>query len=205
MIIKPAEKTLLADTVYNCLQNKIKILLKPQRTYRGSSGWVDGDTFMCCLDPNGEYDTNWGIFVHESCHIDQLIDPNSIWHKPDTAAEQDWMDLHTKGKTRKSKKIENYFKGLLALELDCEKRAVEKIKKYKLNINLQDYVKRGNVYLFSYYTFYHQKCWYDKNFRIYDQHDLVENMPETYFADSKSYWKKHSEVWNCLKKHNNMN
>jgi hypothetical protein len=200
---KSAEKKLLADTIEKCLINGVKVQLLPRKTLRRASGWVNDTEFMSCFSPKMGYnENNWGIFVHESCHIDQMLDKKSIWYDEDLQTEKDWLDLLTRKKVQKSKKIEKYFKKTLELELDCEKRAVKKIKEYGLNINVKDYIKRGNIYLFSYYCFYHQKCWYDSKFRIYDQTEIIEQMPIKYLT-VEDYWVKNRLVWDCLKKHNN--
>lgn len=200
--IRPPERELLSDTLEICFSNKIRMTIVPQKTHKRASGWVNENEFMSCFDPDGDYDSNWGIFVHESCHVDQLIDKASIWYEGVFDTEKDWLDLHTRGKTRKSKKIESYFRKLMELELDCDKRAVEKIKKYKLNIDIKTYIKSSNIYMFSYYCFYHQKCWYDGQHRIYDQKNILKEMPSKHLKPQE-YWSKNDSVYNFLKKHNN--
>jgi hypothetical protein len=79
----------------------------------------------------------------------------------------------------------------------------KKIKKYGLNIDTEDYIKRGNIYLYSYYCFYHQKCWYDSKFKIYDQTDIIKKMP-TKYLNLEDYWIKNPLVWDFLKNHNNI-
>jgi hypothetical protein len=113
-----AEKKLLADTVELCLTNKIKMEFHPRKTLRGASGWVVDGEFVCCFDPdNGADSSNWSVFVHESCHVDQMLDPDSNWHNPTLKTERDWLTLHTNGKTRKSSKLETYFIKTLEVEL----------------------------------------------------------------------------------------
>lgn len=204
MDIKSSEKKLLADTIQICLQNKIKIKILPQKTFKGCGGFVDENTktFLSCFDPNGEYESNWGIFVHESCHVDQLVEKSKIWFNPALESyKDDPLQKHVRGQSNKTKKLEKYFKKTLELELDCEKRSVEKIKKYKLNIDIDNYIKIGNVYLYSYYCFYHLKCWYDKKLRIYDQEELIELMPNKHLK-LNDYWKKHTEIYEFLKNNN---
>lgn len=200
--IRPPEKNLLIDTIEICCNNKIKMVIVPQKTHQRASGWVKEGEFLTCFDPDGDYASNWGIFVHESCHVDQLIDKDSIWHEGVFNADQDWLDVHTRGKTRKSKKIETYFRKLMELELDCDRRAVEKIKKYGLNINIKEYIRSSNVYMFSYYCFYHQKCWYDGEHRIYDQKEILKQMPTKHLKPNE-YWTKIDCIYDFLKKNNN--
>jgi hypothetical protein len=202
--IKKEEKNLLTDTIQICVENKIKMILIPQKTHKGIGGWVKEGEFGTCLDPSGNYETNWGIFVHESCHVDQMIDKNSIWYDESFNTEKDWLDLHTKGETKKSEKVKKYFKKIMELELDCEKRSVEKIKKYNLNIDINSYIKSGNSYLFSYYCFYHLKCWYHHKYRIYDQNHIIESMPCVHLSVD-DYWTKHDVIYKFLKKYNNKN
>lgn len=202
--IKGPEKRLLSDTIQVCIENRLKVILYPKKVHRKCGGWVDENTkeFMCCFDPNGTYSHNWGIFVHESSHVDQLSEESPLWFDPILESyDVDMLSRHTSKGCRKTAKLERYFKKSLELELDCEKRAVEKIKKYKLNLNVEEYIQTGNVYLFSYFCFYHLKCWYDSKFRIYDQEELVNQMPKTYL-NLDDYWKKNNLIYNFLEKHN---
>jgi hypothetical protein len=45
----------------------------------------------------------------------------------------------------------NVLDEMVELEKDCEMRAVEKIRKWGLPINKTQYVKKANIYLYSYH------------------------------------------------------
>jgi hypothetical protein len=51
------------------------------------------------------------------------------------------------------------WKDVIDCELDCEKRAVAKIKKYKLPISIEYYIKMCNSYLFSYTKILEVRKW----------------------------------------------
>lgn len=90
--------------------------------------------------------------LHESCHMDQWIENCSIWKRvmingdKNNVGERmnDWV--FGKGTLKKSQ-VQKYLNSYIELELDCEKRTVDKIKQYRLPINYMEYIQRTNAYL----------------------------------------------------------
>ncbi len=58
----------------------------------------------------------------------------------------DWL----KGKRCLKKDAHDCIDILKNLELDCEKRSVEKILKYNLPIDIKEYIQKANCYVFFY-------------------------------------------------------
>jgi hypothetical protein len=204
MEIQKEELKLLNDTLKICLENEFSVKFPSQFSMNHTSGWVNHDPkqFVVCF-PKGKdfnYESTWGVFLHESCHIDQILDKSPLWFNDDIDTEIDYIDeLCIRKNIKKSKKVERYFKGMLELEIDCEIRSLEKLKKYNLNINKKEYIKRGNVYLKSYYSFYTLKTWYDRKYRIYDQHDIIDRMPDFFDKNVDKYWKECKCIHEFLK------
>ncbi len=105
-----------------------------------------------------------GNLVHESCHLDQWCEQSEIWKKESkngTTTLDKWL---------LGKKVESLTKSinnLILLELDCEKRAIEKIVKHDLPINTVTYIQRANEVL-MYYRFVHKTGrWSNKTLNTY--------------------------------------
>ncbi len=88
-----------------------------------------------------------GVLIHESCHLDQWIEGSLIYKKWDTLPDiENWIA----GERWKKSIVSDVVNKTIALELDCEKRSVAKIDKYKLGyvINRDLYIKHANFYLY---------------------------------------------------------
>lgn len=86
------------------------------------------------------------VFVHETCHVDQNIERPKWFSSTERALQKisDWLE---------GKEVEGIWraiKSVQAMEHDCETRAIEKIKKHKLEINLKEYIQKANSCLVSY-------------------------------------------------------
>lgn len=93
---------------------------------------------------------NWlSVLIHESCHMDQWSEKSDVWRKyiiEDTDLYYKWIN----NKRVNRNKIYKILDICRELELDCEQRAVIKIKKYKLPINVEEYIRKANCCLFFY-------------------------------------------------------
>lgn len=206
MKIKKEELKLLNDTIKICLENEFYVRFPSQATMKNCCGWVNNTPkqFTVCFPKQTsnhyDYQTTWGIFLHESCHLDQIIEKSPLWFNNTVDVEEDYLELYCiKKKIKKSKKLLNFFKKTLELELDCERRAIEKIEKYNLNIDKKEYIKKGNIYLKSYYSFYYLQTWYNKNLSIYNDWLIYEAMPDFFYKDVDKYWKKTHRIHEHLK------
>lgn len=89
------------------------------------------------------------VLVHESCHMDQWNEGLPIWKKSENMKYNmfdDWLM-----NKRCNKKDAYYCIDILRdIEIDCEKRSVEKIIKYDLPIDLKEYIRKANAYIFGY-------------------------------------------------------
>lgn len=194
MKLSRQENKLIIDTIQKCIDQKISFSLKSNKSFDKSSGYVNFKSFVCCY---GEKEIFIESFLHESCHLDQLSEKNSVWYDPLFLEHKD-LDIFsiTNKKKNKSKKYEDLFKKTVELELDCDKRSINKAKKYNLNINTDNYIQRSNFCLMCYYPFYQLKCWI---FPPVD-HKLISSLP-TKFLSLDDYWKKNDTVYNFIKSH----
>lgn len=109
------------------------------------AGYFDsGDKVLAAA--TGHTDTeHWlGIMVHETCHMDQYLEDPLQWKQWEKSPDLDeWL-----GGTEFSKnKLEKSINNTQSLEYDCERRAVRKIKKYKLPLDIKVYIQKANSYI----------------------------------------------------------
>lgn len=153
--------------------------------YDGSfvSGYFDQDKKILAV-AQGRND--WlDVFVHESCHMDQFLENSPVWVDGVNSVDRyfDWLgdkDIadHVTHTTRA---------GLI--EFDCEKRPVEKIKKYQLPIDIPTYTKKANAYSQFYLHSLKTRKWYPANNKPYDNEIILNacstEFPDTYSLDSE--------------------
>lgn len=132
--------------------------------------------------------THWfSIFIHESCHMDQWIERREWWDKNLEIYSRffEWLAFE---KEYTAKELEESRQIIIEIEQDCEKRAIEKIKKYKFkNIKIKRYIQEANSYLFL-YTFMRQKRkWYNN---IHSKPNCWSLCPARFPKDYKKIPKK---------------
>jgi hypothetical protein len=153
-------KNLLGDISLKCLKNKIslELIAKKHLIYNNieCSGLFDENGLKVSTDKPLE---DWLIIlIHESCHMDQFLEKSPYWNteKDPLAIVDKWLNK----KNINSKILKKAFQDSILLELDCEKRSVKKMKKYKLKINTSLYIQKANAYLFSYWATYKNREWF---------------------------------------------
>jgi hypothetical protein len=66
------------------------------------------------------------------------------------------------------------------LELDNEKRTVNVIKKFGLDINLSEYIQKSNAYVQYYNYMYYNRAWCTPTNSPHRVTDVWKNMPKTF-------------------------
>ena len=146
----------LQNAVVDMLEHDVEI--KFLKHFKHAGEWLDIEkVFVCKIDNDIE---GWfQVFIHEYCHFQQWKDKKysgGKWAKWDTELQL-WLD----GKLYLSKKKGKYFAARMrTVELDCEKRAVKEIKKYKLDIDISYYIQQANAYIYSYNILGEMGYWY---------------------------------------------
>ena len=92
------------------------------------------------------------VLVHEYSHMRQWIEKSEVYRKRYKGFEpydvmHNW--LH-ENKDYKEDVLDNCFRLVKETELDCEMRAVETIKKWKLPVNTKRYTKCAIAYIYYY-------------------------------------------------------
>lgn len=177
----------LGDTVKKCVENDIELKLVPEKsvtvdTNIKCSGYFDNTSLVVATGKSDWVD----VLVHETCHLDQYLEKIPVYDLGDCGITV--VDNWLAGKQVSEKKLKTAFENSIMMELDCERRTVKKIEKYKLKINITKYIQQVNAYLFSYWATYKNRKWYPFP---YNTPKIVNNMPKK-FLSTKEYLAPHS-------------
>jgi hypothetical protein len=195
--MQPNAKLLITDTVLKCLKHKIsfKLIAKPHVIVNKikCSGYFDEEDRELAVATNKKENDWLFILIHESCHLDQFLQKTPIWKNGEDGIGiiDEWLG----GKAYKEKELLKALKDTILLEMDCEKRSVKKIKKYKIETDVSEYIQKANAYLLSYWATYRDKKWYPFP---YNTPSIYKNMP-TKFLSENDYLNKNHSLLNLYK------
>jgi hypothetical protein len=125
------------------------------------------------------------ILLHESCHMDQWLGKSSIWSNGQLAGKDvyDLLEEWINGKELQDWEIHKIIKSCIDIELDCEKRTVEKIRNYELlNIDRVEYIQKANSYIMFYGAILKKRKWYVK--APYIEKNVWMRMPKAFLEKS---------------------
>lgn len=182
-----------------CRQYNITIYMPKQRSVLhqdiSCAGYFESEELIFAV-ACGKSVKKWlNTFVHESCHLDQWAEGDPLWHTTINGQEplillDDWIankiELDNITKTR-------IFDIVTEIELDCEKRSVEKIRKYNLPIKIDTYIRKSNAYVWGYRLVEQTRNWEFTS--GYEVPEVWRNMPKHF---DNCYDKLPSDVYNVF-------
>jgi hypothetical protein len=90
---------------------------------------------------------NWmRIFIHESARMDLWLQDKKFW-KDNIKGAGIYFDFLEKKINLPPEEMEDCIQNVMTLELECQNRGIEKIRKYNLPLNINEYKKKVNDYL----------------------------------------------------------
>lgn len=187
----------IASVKRQCKTYGIELLLSPSKTVvltddfsQDCSGYFcdsDKALVVACGKPFKEW---FEILIHEFCHLEQWkTDPR--WKKWTNACGKTWEWMAGDIIMNKTQ-LRNVLDNMVELEKDCEMRAVEKIRKWDLPVNITQYVKKANVYLYSYHMLPEIKKFPTG---VHSDINLIEMAPKTF---RKNYRKVPDDMANYI-------
>ena len=181
---------LIGEVALKCIENKIFFHLnyvnKVDQENLPCSGYFDEKNLVVAT--NKKNVREWlDVLVHESCHLDQFLEKSKLWVSDSESLFIVEAWIHKKNISIERKDLG--FKNTIALELDCEKRTIAKIKKYGLDINKDEYVQKANSYIFAYLYALIYREWYPTP---YENSRIWKKMP-TNFLTINQYLDKNSK------------
>jgi hypothetical protein len=173
--MRAKEKRFLKWVKAKCKENGIKCDLRNVTYLRLSgnikcSGYFDENERKLVVAMNKP---GWlGILVHEYCHMTQWLDGVSVWSEGCEALSkvEEWLS----GKSVRG--IKDALAKARDLELDNEKRSVALMKKWGLDIDIDEYIKKANAYVMFYNYMYHSRKWSSPGNSPYTNQTIISNM-----------------------------
>ena len=159
-------KASLRNTKYVKLSGNIKC-----------SGYFDDDNRMLVCSMNRPDFLE--ILAHEYCHLTQYIDQIDLWAS--TTISMPILDSWLSGEEVED--IDQHISNCRDLELDNEKRSVSVIKKFKLNIDIDHYIKKANAYVQFYNYMKYSRRWCTPERSPYTNENIILAMPNKFNMD----------------------
>jgi hypothetical protein len=196
------EKIFLKHIRKKCKEYNVKLVLKNTKKiklsdniYVGGYFWDEPDKYeLACALKNPEY---LNLLVHEYSHMEQWVENSSIWKDAKYVTHVDeWLE------GRDIRDIDQKIDRVKMFELDCEKRALENIKKFNLPINTKMYIKKANSYILFYNYLKESRKWSKPGKAPYapKNNELWSLCPTRFMSDSyyetipKKIYKKFVEL-----------
>ncbi len=177
----------LDDLDYICQENAVQIIFTSKNYVKcdgiNCSGYFNENKreLVCALKTDNK--TWLSTLVHESCHLDQWREQSAIWQLFDksTANNEDIIDKWLLKKEQiDNTLLDEAFKITKEMEWDAEKRSIEKIKKYNLPIDIDEYTKKSVVYIMLYDFVQKYQTWYKSGCSPCRKKDIYNLVPSNY-------------------------
>jgi hypothetical protein len=160
------------------------------------SGGEDLEDREFCVAMDSKFSNE--VFIHEFSHFKQWKNKKSAWYKVKEKDEIDFWDWISGTKRMSKKRIKIASKGIRNLEEDCERRSVKLIKKWDMDIDIEDYKRKANSYIYFYTVIPEIKSWYKKGTPPHEVEEIMDIMPKTFL---KNYDTPPKDYLNLIKKY----
>ena len=184
--MKPNTRKFVAHVRRHLAEYGFTLHLGNGRRVNSNEGWrAEGyfDAGEKCIKV-GKGGIQWlETLVHEYAHFLQWLDSsNSLVNTEDRAARLVQDYLHA-GKGNLTSAVMSAFRRVMLFERDAEMRAVRCITIHNLDINIENYIRRANMYI---YTHYINMTLRKYNFKKSPFHSpkVISEMPATFRAKS---------------------
>lgn len=131
------------------------------------------------------------ILAHEFGHVTQWKDQIDLWKKADVSIPK--VDEWLMGEDVPD--IKKHLAVSRDLELDNEKRAVKIIKKFGLDIDIDQYIKKANCYVHFYNRMLATRKWCSPDNSPYNNKRLIKQMPAHFRMNYNKLPKKIEQVF----------
>lgn len=125
------------------------------------------------------------ILVHEFCHFKQWSRQDPLWMdlRKNNVQDEDFLFDWINGKEFSNEYISDLVPKVRNMELDCERRVIELLRKRQLPIDIIQYTKNANAYV-NFYTYMGMKRkWYIIGKEPYNDPKIIELMSDKFDMD----------------------
>lgn len=188
----PEIQKLINDTKKQAEDNGVQIILSQEKTVPYIVGDIQvSGYFVDYGNPRlavamGKPLKDWVmILAHEGSHMDQWIEDSPYWTDNFINGREsvEYIDEWCAGKEFTEEEVDNFIKRSIGVELDCEKRTIEKAKKYNLPVNIKEEIQKANSYILFYTFVKESRKWNTPGKAPYQIREVWSKMPDTFEID----------------------
>lgn len=174
----------IMDVINDCSAHGVSLNLIPSKKLKIDIGELSG-----LWDENSKtisvavHTDDWvKVLAHEYGHFCQYKEGKFSSDEENEAFNDidDWLENKIE---LTEVQVDEKIKMIQDCELDCEKRATELIKKYKIDkdINITKYIQRANAYVLSYEAIKIKRKWFERS--AHGIRKIINKMPKTFIED----------------------
>lgn len=178
-------QTLVKD---ECKKSGVKIIVSPEDCVT----WVEHGVEVKCngfFDDGKESDTQpelaWStgrpfeqwfpVLIHEYNHMRQWLEEDPVW--AESARVPDWFEWLDGAMELDEAEIIESCMAYALMELNCDARAVEMIRKFEIDLDPEYYAQTAHAYAWFYFWALENRSWYVIDHEPYRTQAIVEAMP----------------------------
>jgi hypothetical protein len=187
----------------DCQYHKIKLRLVNKKNIKCPdgvyvSGYFDEEYKTLKVAVKNSFDYWFPVLVHEYGHLLQWAYDKKMWNCINTSEGHSVILIENWLNGKKINNITKHINNIRRLEIDCEKKVVSLIQKYNLPINIKEYIKSANAYIYLYTWLKYTRKWCIQP--PYTQNEILEQMPTTFIKNYGYMSKKNISLYNkyCL-------
>lgn len=166
-------KNFTKRVVTELLEDNFSVCLLQSEDETGDGGWIDVDNRHLTATVGGWGGMDVGILVHEYSHYLQWKTNRRFFNN-----RMNYCDTFFKwieGSKHTDKVVDKALEKVIELEWDCEKRAIELIKKHRIEIDLKRYKKAASSSILFYHIAREKRKWCE--YSPFDPR-ITRSMPE---------------------------
>jgi len=194
----------ISDLEQKCSEHNINLLIPntPGVQYPSgntlTNGYFDSDNRVLACATGKELNQWLPILIHEASHMDQYLENDPVF--TDLLGLDETFKWNEGSEDVDFNKINNEIASGIAVEVDCEKRTVEKIKQYGLEfvVGIEEYIQKSNAYVLFYLWMKKNRSWYKIGFEPYNVKSVYSKMPKTFEIDYTTMTQDVSEAFDDL-------
>lgn len=152
---------------------------------QGLFGEIDSPHYLAELEIATDlpYEDWFPVLLHESCHVDQFLESSPHWlgyyviHDGERLDGVDIIDSWISGSNIPQDALWKATDASIAVEWDCEQRALVKIREWNLPLDPEEYAQKANAALYQYRMAVKLRRWPPEGFTPYMVPEVWMRMP----------------------------
>lgn len=146
------DRIFIGQVVQDLSASRSDFIMRDSSNLAKYGGWFEYSPRRLCLARDGDY--SYEVLIHEYAHYIQWKERPSYFRRNGSL----WLTLNEYFEGVKVIKIASVIQKLMLFEADCEREACKLIRKRKLTVNGELYVRLANVSMVSYLYALRHKC-----------------------------------------------